>query len=175
MSLVLRPRGWWAFHNYSVDSYSHLSAGHQTTPTSTGTLVANRAYYIPVTLRQPVVLVSLWFAESTIAGGNVDIGLYDSAGNLIVSTGSQAKGSSGVAVKFDVTDQVLAPGLYYVALAASSATATYYADTWGSGMGSSRGVLVEDTAFPLPSTATWTNDGAMAYVPICGFYTSAIL
>lgn len=60
--------------------------------------------------------------------GNADIGLYDSAGTRLLSTGTVAKnGAAGAVQFFDVADQVFPAGHYYLALVVSTTSGAVFA------------------------------------------------
>ena len=80
----------------------------------------NRAHYMPVTLPSRFTVARFVVAVGTTAGGNIDVGLYDSAGNRLLSTGTVARGSVSTIQYLDVTDQSFPAGKYYLALVCSS-------------------------------------------------------
>jgi hypothetical protein len=83
---------------------------------------ANRAYYCPVQLEYAVTVFQMSF-QVGVQSGNFDIGIYDFAGNRIVSKGSTAVPAAGLA-PVDITDTTLAPGTYFLALCVDNTTAT---------------------------------------------------
>lgn len=88
-------------------------------PTLTGMAwpSANLAIFIPIRLALPVVVYKLVIGAGTTAAGNFDVGIYDASGNRLVSSGATAKGAATAHV-LNITDTLIGPGLYYLAMAA---------------------------------------------------------
>lgn len=84
---------------------------------------ANLALYYPLLVADRCTVYHMGIQVGTQAG-NVDVGIYDEALNLKVSAGSTAVAAAGVQT-FNIADTVLTPGLYYLAMACSSATAAF--------------------------------------------------
>lgn len=128
---------------------------------------ANRAIYVPVRVPQRVKVLQLAYLPSTTATGNIDIGLYDQAGARVVSSGSTAKSATAAVIIVDVTDSVIGPGLYYLALNNDTTTDTFLGATIETPpFQSARGVLVEQLAsVTLPATAAWSTDDTLAIAP----------
>lgn len=59
--------------------------------------------------------------------GTIDVGLYDSNGNLLFSLGSTARASASAVQYIAATDRSFPPGKYYLGMVASSTTGTYSA------------------------------------------------
>lgn len=120
---------------------------------------ANQAFYIPIRVPEAVTVMKLACGTGSGTTGNFDLGIYDLAGNRLVSTGSTAKTTSLSDRVIDVTDTDLLPGLYYLAMAVDTNAAAYVGTNAVSGTagGATRmmGVLEQATAFPLPATATF--------------------
>lgn len=133
----------------SAVSVAFLSAS----PSSAAYQVANAAQYIPMVIPAPVTFIRAWVIVGT-ANGNFDIGIYNADSlQKVYSTGSTA--ASGSSVVQQVTCNVtIGPGRYYWAFAADSATATYGALTRNNVMLRFGGITSENSAFPLPVTAT---------------------
>lgn len=126
--------------------------------------IANRAFYVPIRLAYPCVVTKLGWSHGG-SSGNGDIGLYDFAGNQLVSTGSKAPGGSNVDEWFDVTDVALARGVYYLAMSTdTTTTATWWRMAPAAPLCQAMGVLMQDSAFTLPATATFAATTS-AYVP----------
>lgn len=132
---------------------------------------ANDALFIPFQLSESVTVKRVGWANGATVSGNVDMGVYDLAGTRIFSTGSTAQsGVSGIQV-VDITDVVIGPGNFYMALACDNITATFARGTVGS-LARLRmfcGVLKQATAFALPAAATFatpTDD----YVPVMALF-----
>ncbi len=88
----------------------------------------NRALYSPISLPSNFTVARLMIASGN-ATGNVDVGLYDVNGNLLVSTGTVARSGSSVVQYYDVTDESFPPGDYYLALVVSTTSGTVIASS----------------------------------------------
>lgn len=159
-------------HPYLLDSMGlYISAGS----THLGDLAsavwpeANRAYLYPIKLGDITTLTQAWTANGAAVSGNIDIGLYDVAGTRIMSTGTTVQAGTSTLQIIDHADVTVPAGHYYLALAASSATAQFLR---GVGLASTQnfaGVITMATAFALPATITPTIAGGGNYTPLFGF------
>lgn len=139
-------------------------------PASTAWPTANLALFIPFRLAEPVTVYKLATGSGATAAGNFDIGIYDAAGNRMVSSGATAKGASVEHIA-DVTDTRLGPGLYYLAMSADG-TNNYIMQTATSiPIQKSRmlGIVSMATAYVLPLTATFAAVGVGA-IPMLAAY-----
>ena len=84
----------------------------------------NLVVYHPFKVSEAAVAKKMSHIVGATASGNADIGIYDSQKNLLVSSGSTAQGSTNTLQEFDITDTLLAPGRYFMALTLSSGTGT---------------------------------------------------
>lgn len=111
------------------------------------------------------------FGNAIFGAGNVDKGIYDMAGNLIVSTGSITATTVGTGACFgSIASTVLTPGLYYLAIACSNASYRVYGWATASTIQNSiAGAKQAASSFPLPDPITWVNGtNLIAAVPILG-------
>jgi hypothetical protein len=120
---------------------------------------ANLAIFVPVRVPVPVTVCKLAVGAGATAAGNFDVGIYDSAGNKLVSSGATAKGSSTEHI-IDVTDTVIGPGVYYLALAADGTNNYIMVTPAGTSpvpLQKTRlyGIVAMATAYTLPATATF--------------------
>jgi hypothetical protein len=84
---------------------------------------------------EPITITSIAFAVQAVgaAAGNVNVGIYDSAKNLVVSSGVTASTLNATGVKtVNIADTVLAEGTYYCAYLADT-QATLYTDNIAGG------------------------------------------
>lgn len=128
--------------------------------TSTAWTTANRAIYIPFYIEAPVTAFQMAVSNGATVAGNLDLGIYDVLGNKIVTKGTTVQTGASVMQALDITDTVLAPGTYFMAMSTDSTTATYIGSPVISGTGElfrAFGVQEQLTAFPLPATATFAN------------------
>lgn len=163
-------RGPGVLHWHSIDTQSMSSpmvtypATGQTWPT------ADMAIYVPVLVKQRVVVKQLWFGSSGTAAGNYDLGLYDAAGTALLRQGSTAKGGAGETV-WNCTDTPIGPGLYYLALVSSTSTDTFaMMSVWAAPIPAALGVLTQSSALPLPATATFAVNQTLSKVPLVGMF-----
>jgi hypothetical protein len=140
---------------------------------------ANRAIFVPLAVPIPILVAQLWAyngADGTT--GNVDIGIYGTDGSAsavkLVSTGSTARSGANVLQVIDVTDTLIGPGLYYLALACDSATAAFFKGAIGTQACRASGMFQMANAFALPAAATLAAV-ANSYLPVFGLTTRAVL
>ncbi len=130
-------------------------------------LGADVALYMPFIVRKEFVVKQFRLANGGTLAGNVDLGIYDSTAEglpqtLQDSTGSTAHAGANDVQLFNVSNIALSAGLYYMAAALSSASATVVSAvidlhtnfTTLDRPHSLDGVFEEASALPLPATAT---------------------
>lgn len=126
---------------------------------------ANRAIYMPFEVQDVCVAQQIGFAVA-VQSGNLDVGIYDVAGNRIVSKGSTAVGAAGIQA-VDITDTTLGPGAYFLAMSVDNITASF------SRVSSATTLVLESIgvqqqalgSVTLVDPATFANP-ASAYVPV---------
>jgi hypothetical protein len=133
---------------------------------------ANKPIAIPFVLSQAAILQQVRFRTGSAAGGNGDVGIYDTSFNRIVSSGSTAFSASSSYQLMDIADTALAPGRYYLAFALDNITANrvgFIAATSSTLVTRVMGCLDSTTnAFPLPNPLT-NMVAAATFVRIPGF------
>ena len=92
----------------------------------------NLAVYVPISIPAPFTVARFMIANASNLTGTVDIGIYNAAGVLLLSTGNSARASASAVQYLDVTNTVFQPGHYYLGLVASSTTGTYLGATFSS-------------------------------------------
>lgn len=124
-------------------------------PTSQ-TLTANQAYFQPFRIDVGMTAVKMCYVVGATAAGNVDLGIYDAEFNLLVSSGATAQGTINTLQELDITDTVLRPGSYWMAISASIGTATAFASPVVDETSvPALAMYMQATAHPLPTpTAT---------------------
>lgn len=129
---------------------------------------ANRAYYIPVSIFSVVTIVKMFVINGGTASGNIDVGIYDSGGARLVSSGTTAQTGTAVVQEFNITDTILRPGLYYLACAMDNNTGTL--EIWNPAAGIIRafGICEQSSAFVLPATATIGAITSTTRIPFIG-------
>ena len=143
-------------HVGSISPYSQCSVGTSVLPAPAAAAwpSANRAYFVPFRLPIAVTVYKMACGTGTGTTGNFDLGIYDSFGNRLVSTGSTAKTTASSERIVDVTDTFLLPGFYYLAMVTDGVT--NYVQVVFNNLGKTKlaGIREMATAFALPATAT---------------------
>jgi hypothetical protein len=144
-----------------------LAAVAAAAPASTAWPSANRAILTPMRLPEIVTVTKLYWYNGATVSGNVDCGIYTADGRLVVSTGSTAQAGTSAGQEVNITDTQIGPGIYYLALALSSATGTIFRTAPTLAFLKAMGLLQIASAVPLPASATLAAM-ATAYVPVVG-------
>jgi len=145
---------------YSPEALAGAVVGGGTTLVNVTSLawpVANRLLGYPVRILSPTLITKLWIANGTTAAGNLDVGIYDARGTLVVSSGSTAQSGTSTMQVLDITDTRLGLGDYYVCAVMDGVTGTSLSIGWAGNFtqGVFQGVVIMDSAFPLPAIATF--------------------
>lgn len=135
---------------------------------------ANLAFFIPFRVKHTFTVVKMSWINGTVATDNVDVGVYDQSGNLLVSSGSTATSGINAIQTVDITDTTLLPGLYYMAMARNGTTNTNKANNTSSILSRGIGVLSMATAFPLPNPATMVGS-TTAYIPFIALHSRTLV
>lgn len=141
---------------------------------------ANRGVWFQVYIPSVCVAKRMWWANGTSVTGNVEAGIYlDRAtggypGVKLVTTGSVAQASTNTVQFADITDTTLPPGLVWLYISASSASATFFRSTTsGSPFALLGAQQVSIGPGSAPATATPTQrSGSTIY--LFGFSTTTI-
>lgn len=142
-----------------------------TPPTTAGTWpVANRAIFMPIIIERPMTIYQL-AAFNGVVAGNVDCGLYSYPGSglsatRMASAGTTAMSGTETVQVFDITDQNITAGIYFLAFVCSTiTTATFRRSTPALPAAQIGGVLQQNLAeTKLPETATLSRPES-SYVP----------
>jgi hypothetical protein len=140
------------------------------------TWVANLAVFIPFGVSQPFLVREVFWMNGSTAGTNIDVGLYDTAGNRLASLGSTAQGTaSAVVTSTTWTDYTLAPGDYYLAFATSGTTNVPggWATTANIAAGLGIGQMATAFALPNPATIVPLTNAVVPYVGLNGYTVAA--
>lgn len=133
---------------------------------------ANLAMYFPFIVTSQITAYSMMFQVGT-QSGNCDVGIYTEQGVRLVSSGSTAVGATGIQV-VDITDTVLTPALYFMAMNVDNITASFirYSSPTGN-IKQTCGVQEQAVgAVTLPDPATFANP-ANAYTPVLAIATNS--
>jgi len=143
------------------------SATNQFASPASGTWgTANRAVFIPVTLRRPFVLQKMGVLNGATATGNIDLGIYTEDGVRIWSSGSVAQSGTNVFQLVTPGSPVkLTAGRYYMAMATNSTSSTITGRLATQALARFLGAGIQASAFALPSTATIAAAPAALRVP----------
>lgn len=149
-----------------VGGYGVGDAASTTWPT------ANLAMLVPFSLAYRVTVHRMWMFNGSSVAGNIDIGVYDTSGTRLGSTGSTAQSGTSVPQNVNSTDFDIGPGVFYMALACSSTSANIFAasaSTGGEPILASMGLVKVASSFPLPSSLTFEAWGTTGFrVPLFG-------
>lgn len=141
--------------------------GHAaSTSTSTAWPSANLAIYIPVEIYQVVTIVKMAVNNGTAVSGNIDVGIYDVGGAKLVTKGSTAQAGTSAIQIFDITDTLLLPGLYYMAVALDNTTGTLAGWTVATQVAQSMGAFQQASAFALPTSSATFAAFAQTFMPM---------
>lgn len=136
---------------------------------------ANLAFFYPVRIGYPYTISQFFWVNGTTVGTNsIDIGIYDSQGNLIVHTGNTLTAGTSATQGVSVTATTLEPGLYYLAMSENGTTDTQFRDIGAVSWNNALGLYQMASANPLPTTAVFaavTN----SQILLCGMSSSSIL
>lgn len=142
---------------------------------------ANRIVYQWISIPATFVVRRVWWANgATVSGGaTIEVGVYNSTGgapapsSLLVSGSAVQSGSGANALQFvDVTDTVLTPGNYAIAITSSATTSTTLFRSSLQGHWSKSMRMQEAGSGGLPSTAT-PAAGSGTALWLCGLASRA--
>lgn len=162
----------WPFAN---EVYGQIMAGGAA-GTSFGSLAwpaADRALFMPFTLTNFALVRQFLFYVGATSAGNIDVGIYDSALNRVMSSGLTAMSASTSAIQeLNVTDQWIPPGAYYLAATCTSGTGTCFRATYTDelhlpSLSVYEQALGAGTALPVTATPVVTTQ-ATIYIPAVG-------
>ena len=166
-------------HTFSVEALGPKegSTGNNLAANAAGTVYpsANLAIYIPMWVMQPLVAVQMFaYSGATVGTNNIDVGIYDGAGNKLVSSGSTLTANASDLQVFNITDTLLGTGLHYLAVAMDGTTDTLFRINNSIPLLRGWGVRQQASAFALPATATFAVM-AQNYLPTIGLTTRSVL
>jgi hypothetical protein len=131
---------------------------------------ANLARYMPFTLTDYYTVQAAWFLTGTCAAKTAYMGIYTVDGRAVWLSSAFTTASDTInIVTTGGLPILLPPGSYYLALSFTSTTTTGVFCVSGSRVGRVRlfGLLQQDTAAPLPATATFAA-ATSALIPVMG-------
>jgi hypothetical protein len=107
-----------ASHSLGGGAYFSLSTASAVWPTD------DSAIFIPFRLSLPQTLTMIGWRNGTAVSGNVDAGVYTGT-TKIISTGATAQAGTSAVQSVAVTDTILGPGEYLMALCCDNTTAAF--------------------------------------------------
>lgn len=143
-------------------------------PTSGAYVAVSRCMYYPFRLTSVFTSAVVFLMNGSVVSGHFDIGVYDSAGNRLASTGSTVQsGTSAIqSVALVVT---LQPGNYYLALSVDNTTAQVFSHGPATAaIGATFGIRSQASTFPLPTTATFAGTPAAANIYLVGIASVSV-
>ncbi len=159
----------------SAEAVSNISLAASTGVTSAAWPVANLGIFVPFTLRSPYLVRRLWWVNGASVAGTTDMGVYTQGGARLVSAGPQTQAGTSQVQTFTPTAVLLDPGSYYMALSASSTSATYLRwvaltarllQMWG--------VAQQGSVATLPDPFTLAAIGS-TYLPLFGIANATVI
>lgn len=135
--------------------------------------VANTAIFVPMRYHNQSLITKLasWNG-GTIAGTNIDIGVYIREGNsayLLRSVGGTAMVGQNTLQVFDITDLPRDPGEILLAVVLTTNTGALFRQNINFSRLTGAGVMMMASAYPLPAIATLTDlTSTFTYLPLIG-------
>lgn len=114
---------------------------------------ANRAIYMPATLQGSGTINAIQIRVGN-SSGSISVGLFDSGGVRVATSGGVACPSVGLAEVALTGNYVASPGRYYLGISVDNNTATFSRPNAG-GTAGPMTARYQETAHPLPGTATF--------------------
>jgi hypothetical protein len=129
-------------------------------PTSNTWPASNRVIYMPFRVAQPITIIQFLTFNGAAVSGNLQVGVYDANGVLIVSSASTAHTGTNALQVVNVTDTRIGPGLFYMALTFDNTTSAcmgFAPAALTTQMTRMLGLMEETPgSFGLPATATFS-------------------
>lgn len=137
-------------------------------PQSVAWVTANKAIYVPIIVERPLLVTNLWCTNGATANSNIDIGIYDKSGTLIIASGAIAQSGTLNVQLFNITDTVIGIGDFYLGMSFSATTGTVAASPTVSAVFFTMcGVVEQASAHALPANATFATN-TFTWLPIFG-------
>lgn len=119
---------------------------------SSAALTANTVYVLKYALTVPVLITAMRWKATATAAGNVNLGIYDSTGAILGSTGSVANTAATTNANANLTANLsLSPGNYYLAFTVGNNSDTF---TRSNNLGSAGSPLI--AAYTAANNSTGT-------------------
>lgn len=154
---------------FHMESIGTILAANDFNMTSAGSAVwpsANLAMYVPFIVTEPAIALQMFTMNGATANGTIYVGIYTEDGTRLVTATATQTGTTQPQT-FDIADTLLSTGTYYMALASTSGTGTFYRANPGANLTKCFCMLQQASAAPLPTLATFAAF-AQNYVPVFG-------
>lgn len=143
--------------------------------TSTAWSAANLVAYYPLVIAAPFTVKLIYWQNGTTPSGNIEVGVYDEAGNRKGTSGSTAAGTTVAVQTVTPTAFLLnGPARYYLAVTCSANTYTLAGPSTAptAGVSGALGVMTETTGSfgltnPWGSVAVLTSAELLVNAGIC--------
>jgi len=157
---------------WSITSVGYFLAG--TAAASNNYIAVNTGVFIPFGLSEPCTFTKVFWGNGTAVAGNIDAGLFNEDGSLIVAAGSTVQTTTGTLQVVDITDTTLARGRYYLGITSDTSGITQKVlATTGQVAGVCQALgLLQDTSC-APPFSTSANPATfvaynLAFIPLVG-------
>ncbi len=152
-SSVLRPLR--VVHTLSSESLGGAGLGWSSSAIGAQTITSLQAYYVPFRVDVQVTAVKLFYVTGAIVAGGIDMGLYDSQFNTLVTLGSTAMGAANTLQECDIADTNIGPGRYWIGFSAGGTTVTFFGQNASDEVAQPQTPFyIQASAFPLPTVGT---------------------
>ena len=133
---------------------------------SAGWPTNNMALFMPFRVQHPFTARLMWTIIGTSINGSIDLGIYDYRGTRLVSSGIGTPTAINSVYRVDLTDTVLNPGRYYMAISTGLAGA-FQRSALNVQSLRAMGMVQQNSAHPLPATAVFVKL-VSAFIPTVG-------
>ncbi len=164
----------------ATNSFGYSSKeSQQHTMSNSAWPVADRAIYQPIRICTPILVVEMLSHVEAQGAGNLELGIYtnDNGPDRKLVSASRAGGANS-AQTVNITDTLVGPGLYWIAMAADATTINCRDFSGGQYTAEELrifGILQEASAFNLPATATAVkNTGTILPLVVLSAYSLGI-
>jgi hypothetical protein len=149
---------------------------HNKVDPASSTIGTDVVIYVPIVVPVVCPVRRVWWANGASVTGDVDAGVYSDVGAkpgvLLVSSGATAASGTSALQFVDVTDTILTPGRYWLAIAGSGSTNMMRVSISAAFDAAFRYEETLGSSLPLPATAT-PEESTSQRVPLFGFATTA--
>jgi hypothetical protein len=142
---------------------------------------ANRGVWFPLLVPATCTVRRMWWANGATvnASNNIEAGIYSDDGlhkpsTKVITTGSVAQGTASQVQFADITDTILAPGVYWLYLSCSTTSATFFRSSVQSAIYAPLVKMEQGSIGPgsAPATATPAK-ASSSNIYLFGFATTA--